>query len=234
MFRTKRQPESLQDLDNTPPAIVERPRRAFPSLLGTERVHGSRWFVVSCFQWLVIAVLALTLYQLFPLKTVVPWIIFVDPDSGQVRGKPVAAEQFKGQVNERMIGAEARAFVRGMMTIDPFVTRSNLERVSKRVTGKAATEFREFLSAERPFERLAKTAGLVRTPDSITVDASQKNVVFVFVQTSERISSGEPIITKWRFTLHYVVDPAIDPNGFEENPLGFVVTHFERVQDFQK
>lgn len=232
--KNRRRPESLTDLVNTPPAVEEQPRRAFSSLLGTERVHANRWFITSSVQWWIIAVLAMTVYGLFPLKTVQPWIIFVDPDSGHLVGKPVPADQFRGQVNDRMIGAEARAFVRGLVTIDPFTSRSNLERVSKRVAGKAATEFKEFLSAERPFERLAKTQGLVRTAENLTVDASQKNVAFVFVQTAERISSGEPIITKWRFTLHYVVDPAVDPHGFEENPIGFVVTHFERVQDFQK
>lgn len=234
MWRTKRQSESLAALGNTPPAVEDQSRRAYASLLGTERVHGSRWFVVSAVEAAIILMLVIALWQLFPLKTVVPYLVHVDPETGQMKGKPVAAEQFKGQVSDRMIGAEARAFVRRMVTIDPFVTRSNLEQVAKRVTGKASAEFREFLGAERPFERLAKTPGLVRTAESLTVDASQKNVAFVFVQTAERISSGEPIVTKWRFTLHYVIDPAVDPHGIEENPLGFVVTHFERVQDSTK
>jgi type IV secretion system protein TrbF len=234
MFRGRQSPESLPDLGNMPPALMDRAPSRFASKLGNESVHGSRWFVFSMIQAVVIVALGFAVASMMPLKTVVPYMVSLDPDTGQLRGKPVAAEEFRAKISERHIAAEARAFVRGLMTIDPFVTRSNLSRVATRVTGKANTEFKEFLSAERPFERLAKTPGLVRTAENITVDASQKNVAFVFVQTAERVSSGEPIITKWRFTLHYVIDPAVDERGIDENPLGFVVKHFERVQDFQK
>ena len=224
----------ISSLGNAPPALHDQPARKFSELYGSVSVQSSRWFVFAVMQMVLIIGLVASIMYMTPLRQVVPYIVKVDDQSGNVVGKPVVADEFKSQINDRMVAAEARAFVRSLMTIDPFLTRANLTRVSSRVTGKASSEFKELLAAERPFERLAKTAGLVRTPDNLTVDASQKNVAFVFVQTSERISSGEPIVTRWRFTLHYVTEPAIDAKGLDENPLGFVVTHFERVQDFQK
>lgn len=229
-----RKSESLSDLGNIPPALLEQAPTKFAELYGSANVQASRWFIVAALELLVILALVVAIMYMTPLRQVVPYIVKTDEASGQLVGKAVAADDFRSQVNDKMVAAEARAFVRGLMTIDPFVTRSNLERVSTRVTGKASVEFKEFLLSERPFERLAKTAGLVRTVDAIQVDASQKNIAFVFAQVSERISSGEPIVSRWRFVVHYAIDPAIDERGVQENPLGFVVTHFERVQEISK
>lgn len=230
----RRKAETLADLGNMPPALAETAPTRFAEMYGSANVQASRWFVTSVLLLLTTLALIAALIFMLPLRTVVPYMIQTDEVSGQLVGKPVAADEFKGQVTEKMVAAESRAFVRGLMTIDPFVTRANLERVATRVTGKASQEFKEFLAQERPFERLAKTSGLVRTADSIQVDASQKNIAFVFAQVSERISSGEPIVTRWRFTLHYAIDPAVDERGIQENPIGFVVTHFERVQEISK
>lgn len=223
---------SVRDAGNAPPVHESEPARKFSELYGSAQVHGARWFVFAIAELVVIAALGLTIYNMVPLVKTVPYMVKVDDSTGQVVGKPVAASEFK--VERRFIEAEARSFVRGLMTLDPFITRSNLERVSSRTAGKATTEFKEFLATERPFERLAKTSGLVRTAEVSGVDATQQNIIFVFAQTSERISAGEPIVTRWRFILHYVIDPAADTKGITENPLGFVVTHFERVQDSLK
>jgi type IV secretory pathway TrbF-like protein len=212
--------------------LESEPVRQFSERSGSAQVPGARWVVFALAALAVIAALGLTIYNMVPLVKTIPYMVKVDDKTDQVVGKPVAASDFK--VERRFIEAEARAFVRGLMTLDPFVTRSNLERVSSRTAGKATAEFKEFLATERPFERLAKTTGLVRTTEVSGVDATQKNIVFVFAQTSERISAGEPIVTRWRFILHYVIEPAVDTKGITENPLGFVVSHFERVQDSVK
>lgn len=224
--------QSLLDIGNVPPVVENEPKRKFSELYGGASVNSARWFVFAAVELGVIAGLAIAIFNMTPLVKTVPYMVKVDDTTGQVVGRPVAASDFK--IENRFIEAEARAFVRGLMTLDPFVSRANLERVSTRTAGKATSEFKEYLSTERPFERLAKTPGLVRTTDVTSVDASQKNIVFVFAQTNERISTGEPIVTRWRFTLHYVIDPAVDAKGITENPLGFVVTHFERVQDSVK
>ena len=174
-------------------------------------------------------VLVIAIAWMTPLVKTIPYMVKVDNDSAQVVAKPVQLEDFK--VESKMIAAEARNFVRNLMSIDPFVTRRDLDRAASRVVGKASTEFKEYLGVERPFERMAKTPGLVRTTEINGADASQKNIVFVFAQTSERISSGAPILTKWRFTIHYVIEQNLTEKSLQDNPLGFIITHFERLQD---
>lgn len=232
MFGRTRTPRTLQQLGNCPPVLEETPARKFSSLYGAATVQSARWFVFSVVQMLVILALVVAISRMTPLVKTVPYMVKVDDANGQVVGRPVAAAEFK--VEGRFIEAEARAFVRNVMTLDPFLTRSNLEAASARTTGKASAELREYLVTERPFERLAKTSGLVRSTEVTSIDASQKNIVFVFAQTSERVSAGEPIVTRWRFTIHYVIDPAATPKALGDNPLGFFVTHFERMQDSGK
>jgi hypothetical protein len=203
--------------------------RVFSELLVEARVQASRWFLVSLVQFILILVLVAAIAFMTPLVKTIPYMVKVDNDSGQVVAKPVQMDEFK--VESKMIAAEARYFVRNLMSIDPFLTRRDLDRAASRVVGKASAELKEYLSTERPFERMAKTPGLVRTTEINSADASQKNIVFVFAQTSERISSGAPIMTKWRFTIHYVIEPALTEKSLQDNPLGFVITHFERLQD---
>lgn len=232
MFKKPSSPKKLEDLGNMPPALVETPERKFSELYGSAQVHGARWFVAFCLSLVVIIVLVITMSTMASGVKVVPYMVKVDADSGRLVGKPVAAEEFKQvAVEQKIIAAEVRAWVRDLMALDPFLTANNLQKAARRTTGKAGSEFSEYLAKEKPHERLAKTEGLVRTVDPIVVDASQKNIAFVFAQTNERVSNGAPIVHKWRFVIHYVIDPAIDPQGLTDNPLGFVVTHFERIQE---
>ena len=203
--------------------------RVFSELLVEARVQASRWFLISLVQFILIIVLVGGIAFMTPLVKTIPYMVKVDNDSGQVVAKPIQMDEFK--VESKMIAAEARHFVRNLMSIDPFLSRRDLDRAASRVVGKASAELKEYLSTERPFERMAKTPCLVRTTEINSADASQKNIVFVFAQTSERISTGAPIMTKWRFTIHYVIEPALSEKSLQDNPLGFVITHFERLQD---
>ena len=203
--------------------------RVFSELIVQARVQASRWFLISLVEFVLIVVLVVSIAYMTPLVKTIPYMIKVDNDSGQVVAKPVQMDEFK--VESKMVAAEARNFVRNLMSIDPFLSRRDLDRAASRVVGKASTELKEYLSSERPFERMAKTPGLIRTTEINSADASQKNIVFVFAQTSERISSGAPILTKWRFTIHYVIEPSLSEKSLQDNPLGFVITHFERLQD---
>jgi len=230
MFEKKLDASRQSDeLGHVPTVMDPHERRTYSDVVMESRVQAARWFCIAVLESLVILALGVGIDLMTPLVKTVPYMVKIDSDSGQVLAKPVAAEPFL--VEPRFVAAEARSFVRNLMSIDPFLSRRDLERASTRVAGKASAEFKEFLLTERPFERMAKTPGLLRTTEINSADVSQKNIVFVFAQTSERISIGAPIVTKWRFTIHYVLDTTLDQKGFEENPLGFVITHFERLQD---
>ena len=216
-FRSSSTAKKLNELGNMPPSLNSEEKRVFSQLLVSAQVQGARWCIFAAISFMT------------PLVKTIPYMVKVDNDSGQVLATPVQAQEFV--VSPKLIAAEGRNFVRNLMSIDPFLSRRDLARASTRVAGKARAEFKEYLATERPFERMAKTPGLIRTTEINSADVSQDNIIFIFAQTSERISSGPALLTKWRFTLHYVIEPSVDEKGLQDNPLGFVITHFERLQD---
>jgi len=201
----------------------------FSQLLMSAQVQGARWCIFAFVELILLMVMVGAIFYMTPLVKTIPYMVKVDNDSGQILAKPVQVQEFV--VSPKLIAAEGKNFVRNLMSIDPFLSRHDLARASTRVAGKARAEFKEYLAIERPFERMAKTPGLIRTTEINSADVSQDNIIFIFAQTSERISTGPALLTKWRFTIHYVIEPSVDEKGLQDNPLGFVITHFERLQD---
>ena len=228
-FRTSSTAQKLHELGNMPPSLNSEEKRVFSQLLVSAQVQGARWCIFAFVELLLMVVLVAAISFMTPLVKTIPYMVKVDNDSGQVLATPVQAQEFV--VSPKLIAAEGRNFVRNLRSSDPFLSRRDLARASTRVAGKARAEFKEYLATERPFERMAKTPGLIRTTEINSADVSQDNIIFIFAQTSERISSGPALLTKWRFTLHYVIEPSVDEKGLQDNPLGFVITHFERLQD---
>ena len=227
-FRSSSMAKKLNELGNMPPSLNTQEKRVFSQLLMSAQVQGARWCVFAFVELLLLALVGAICFMT-PLVKTIPYMVKVDNDSGQVLAKPVQAQEFV--VSPKLIAAEGKNFVRNLMSIDPFLSRRDLARASTRVAGKARAEFKEYLATERPFERMAKTPGLIRTTEINSADVSQDNIIFIFAQTSERISTGPALLTKWRFTIHYVIEPSVDEKGLQDNPLGFVITHFERLQD---
>lgn len=226
MFGKKSQP-----LLNTPPIASQSAERKFSELYGNAATNASRWFVISMVLLFIVLTLAFAIAMLTPLKKVVPYIIEVNSEKLLV-ARPFKAEEFRPDT--RFVKSEAKTYVRNLMTIDPFLTKSNLQNAITRSADKAVGKVRELIANDQPFERLAKQPGLVREAVVSSVDASQPGVIFVTVTTNERMSQSAPIVENWRFTIHYRTVAPVTEEQLMDNPLGIQFIYFERFKEGSK
>lgn len=214
-----------RDLPNTPPIASESVRQ-FSELVGGPLVFGSRTFVVCCILGAITIVQGVALVRLFPLKRTVLTQVEMAPD-GTVAGvrevKPFRPES-------RFVKAALIQWAKQMLVIDPYRTRDELRRSTLVLRGKAVSEHKEWLEREKVFRRLAETPGLVRTVDKQSADVSKDGIAFLFLNTTERATLGEPKLEQWRLTVHYALVPSDEEEEVSVNPLGLNITHFELVK----
>jgi len=216
---------------NTPPIALASSERKFSELYGNAATNASRWFVISMVLLFIVLTLAFAIAMLTPLKKVVPYIIEVNSEKLLV-ARPFKAEEFRPDT--RFVKSEATTYVRNLMTIDPYLTRSNFQNAMTRSADKAVGKVKELITTDQPFERLSKQPGLVREAVVSSVDASQPGVIFVTVTTNERMSQNAPIVENWRFTIHYrTVAPETEAQ-LMDNPLGIQFIYFERFKEGSK
>jgi type IV secretory pathway component VirB8 len=218
---------SVGGLPANTPAVVDPGVRLFAEMFGDPVVHNARLFIAL----LVLAAVALAeacaLWRLVPLRTVVPYLVHAGTEG--VVAQVVEARAYRPDAN--MVKAGLAAWVDQLMVLDAYRTRDNLRRSTALLRGKAVAEHRAFIDAERPFERLLATPDLTRESKVGSVDVSTQGIAFVFVTTSERIGSREPLVRRWRFTVHYTLVAPTEEQEILANPVGLAISHFERAQD---
>ena len=217
---------SQRPLRNTPPVALENVR-LFAELFGDPQANAARWFVATIVLAIVVVAQAFAILRMLPLKRVVPYAVEHTADGTVV--KVVEAAVYKPTTG--VLKSELARWVERLMVIDPYLTRDNLRQSIRPLRGKAVSQHKEFVDLEAPFKRLTATPGLVRTARASGVDVSQDGIAFVFATTTERAGSGEPLIRRWRFTVHYVLAVPNTEEDVLANPAGLNITHFERAQD---
>lgn len=220
-------PGSLPALPNTPAVAQPDAVRQFAELVGDPAVHASRAFVANILLIVTVLMLGLALWQILPLKTAVPYI--VETTEHGVVGRVVEARQYRPE--QRLIKSEIGRWVERLMLIDPHRTRDMLRQATSLVRGKAVAQLKDLIDQDQAFRRMLETPGLVRTVDATTVDVSKEGIAFVFVTTTERVSSGPAKVQRWRMTLHYGLVPPGTEAEIMANPLGLAITHIERMQE---
>lgn len=213
-------------LKNTPPVAAEN-IRLFAELFGDPQSNAARWFVAAALLAIVVLVQGLAIIKMLPLKQVVPYAVEHTGDGTVV--KVVQAAHYKPTAG--VVKSELARWVERMLVIDPYLTRDNLRLSTRSLRGKAVSQHKEFVDAEAPFKRLLAAPGLVRVARASGVDLSQDGIAFVFVTTTERSGTGEPLVQKWRFTVHYALSAPDTEEDILSNPAGLNITHFERMQD---
>jgi len=201
--------------------------RLFAELFGDPVVNNARLFVALLVLGLVALAEACALWRLVPLRTAVPYLVQASTDG--VVAKVVEAKAYRPSAN--MVKAGLAAWVDQLMVLDAYRTRENLRRSTALLRGKAIAEHRAFIEAERPFERLLATPDLTREAQVGSVDVSSEGIAFVFITTTERVASREPLVRRWRFTVHYTLVAPGDEQEILANPVGLAISHFERAQD---
>jgi len=213
-------------LRNTPP-VARANVRLFAELFGDPQAHAARWFVASMVLGGIVALQAIAIFRMLPLKQVVPYAVQHTAEGAVV--KVVEAAGYQPGVG--VIKSELARWVERLMVIDPYLTRDNLRLSVRPLRGKAVSQHKAFVDSEAPFKRLLATPGLVRTAHTHGVDVSQQGIAFVFVTSVERSGHGEPLTRKWRFAIHYVLATPDTEEEVLANPAGLHITHFDRVQD---
>ncbi|CAN7325715.1 VirB8/TrbF family protein [Rhizobacter sp. LjRoot28] len=213
-------------LRNTPPVALDN-IRLFAELFGDPQANAARWFVATIVLGGVVAAQAIAISRMLPLKQAVPYAVEYTADGAVVRVVEAAAYHPTSAV----LKSELARWVERLLVIDPYLTRENLRLSTRPLRGKAVSQHKDFVEAEAPFKRLLAAPGLVRTARTSGVDVSQNGIAFVFVTTTERSGTGEAVVRKWRFTVHYVLTVPDTEENILANPAGLNITHFERAQD---
>lgn len=222
-------PEDLKGLPNTPPAAAdEATLRSFSELYGNPQAMSAKLVLV------VIASVALnvgqgfTISSLVPLHKPIPYIIQTT-DKGVV-AQVVRASDFRP--DKAMMKSALNRWVELMMTIDPYRTQVNHRESLNYVRGNAISEHTAFLNREKPYARLQSVPTLTRLVDAErTYDVSKDGIAFAFFSTTERsATSPEPVLKKWRLTVHYGIVPPADEQEILNNPTGMQITHFELIE----
>lgn len=223
--------KTLAAQPNTPPAALSEGAGQFAEIYGSSMVQSHRMFLVAIIAMLLALVGVLAVVVVMPLKEVRPWVVEVNPDTGVVN-KPVEVQKITPNV--AVIKGELARWAEAVYTIDSVRTPELFKFANARTRDKAIAQFTEFRIAERTFERLQREPNLSREARVTSVDASQKEVAFVFLTTTERGGSsgaGDVLTKRFRLTLHYTLDPATQEADLLRNPLGLYVTFFNASEE---
>jgi len=173
---------------------------------------------------------AAALLALTPLKTVVPYTLLVDRQTGYVQAlKPLDAQQVSA--NAALTQSFLVQYVIAREGFDAATLQANYRKVSLWSEGEARKAYTGFMQANNP------DSPLVRLPRSTVVETRVKSVsplgnngALVRFETIQRDANGAVQPARaWISVVRYRYSGA--PMSLEDrfiNPLGFEVTHYRR------
>lgn len=219
----------IADMGNAPLTAFQEAENRFFEIYGSSKVESSRWFVAFLAALSVIAMLGLALYNLTPLKTVVPYMVKVDSEVGAV-AQVASAANFKPDASVKSYFLSQ--WVEQVMTLDPYQTQKNIKKAYSVTRDKANAEFTELLNTDKPIERLVGDQALTRVVKVNSVNpGSSDGIAFVRITTEERSGPGAVKTKRYVFTIHYAIVPPQTEEEIRINPIGMFITHFVRSEE---
>jgi len=197
-----------------------------------ESLRGSRrvaWIIAAAAA--LIAVLeALALYQLMPLKTVEPYTLLVDKQTGYVQAlKPLQASEVAG--NTALTQSFLVQYVIARESFDIDALQTNYKKVALWSEGPARADYIAGAQASNPdslLARLPRSSILETRVKSVSPMAG--NTAMVRFETVRRDGNGNAQPgQQWVAMIHYRYSG--EPMRLEDrfvNPLGFQVTRYQR------
>lgn len=173
---------------------------------------------------------AAALLALTPLKTVEPYTLLVDKQTGYVQAlKPLDAQQVSANV--ALTQSFLVQYVIARESFDAATLQANYRKVSLWSEGEARKAYTGFMQANNP------DSPLVRLPRSTVIETRVKSVspldkngALVRFETVQRDANGTVQAPRaWISVIRYRYSGA--PMSLEDrfvNPLGFEVTHYRR------
>lgn len=224
-------------IGNAPLTAYEYNRREWAERNGDSTVNQARFFILALVGMLAAAGMAFALSGLTPLKTVIPFNITFDRETGETRATRITSAKFvPDQVQKSyFIGR----WVRQLLALDPFTTERDLSEAFGFVRGKAVDEMRDYIRATQPVARLNRDSTLTRSVQITTLQYIDENIAQVRVATTERSAKGGAggggVVLQKRFviTLHFVTEPPATEPEMLANPIGLHIVHFSISEEMQ-
>ena len=191
---------------------------------GSAIVDKNRFAVLFGISLLLNVAAILALAGLTPLKTVVP-VIVRTADTGRVVSVEQSTTEFKP--GEAEIKYWIGQFTTKLMTLDPTMTKRNLQDVYNVSTNKAVHELNDYMAKWQPLTALGVDPSLTRNVQIVTMQRYNNEDVYMVRFVTEARSGTQTSIKKtWLLTIHFMVVPPKEDRDALVNPLGLYVTHF--------
>jgi type IV secretory pathway component VirB8 len=195
-------------------------------------VERNRWFLISLILGLGLLVSGVTLFGLFPLKRVVPFIL----NRTENGAMGIATTQVHPyQPDEAIKRYFLAQWVRQLLTLDPHLSSTNLASAYRLTRSKATVEFTDWVQRHQPLAELRKDPTLTRTVSISSISMIDEGAALVRVTTEER-NVGNPMALRKKFvlTLHFAVVAPQQETDVLENPAGLLITHFLVNSDLEQ
>lgn len=222
---------TLADVGNVPDTAYERAKRDWFERNGDATVNQSRFFLLSLLLLICLVLMATAIATMLPLKTVVPYSITVDVDTGRTTATEISASKYIPDQNQKSYFLSR--WVRQVLSLDPFTTERDLREAFAMVRGKAIGEFREFLTATKPVGRITEDRTLTRVVDVSSIQFIDENIAQVRVITRERSANTSAVSKRHIVTMHFVLEPPASIDQILANPIGIYVVHFSITEEMR-
>lgn len=220
-----------------PATAFQQAREEFFASVGQPVVDRARYFVIIAVLMGILAVMAVAIVRMVPLKTTEPYVLIVNDANGQVAKSAGEVRRAVDYTPERpVIERELMQFVARLYAINADyskVVEDGHVAAYAYTRGLAVNEFKAFMDTEQPYQRQKTTKGLMRTVSRNTISFKEDGkLVLIRFRTSERSEDRPaPVVRDWVMTMQFLRDQPTTPQELDLNPLGIYVTHFEVVEE---
>lgn len=205
--------------NDTPLAAKGREFRGWLKVFEEPRVADRNKSAFILALLVVIAIMALTLNILMPLKQAVPYFIESDARSGAVAVSSRIAREFKPETNH--IIYFVKLFIRDAFTVDSrLTTELYFPEASGMVRGDATQQLRKYVIEKKVLETIATTPNFKRDVKLISVPSFISEGVILARYTLSDDTK------RYAMTIHYTIIPPETDEKRLSNPIGFYITDF--------
>lgn len=214
---------------NAPLTAFSKARILWFEQYGSAIVERNRYFIALFLLALVVMVEGLAIYNMLPLKTVVPYVVKV-ADNGSVVTSNVATANFVA--GDKEISYFLVEWTKNLLTLDKQLTEHNLKSAMRRTSGVASTQLHEFVNKTQPFVALSDTPDLVRTVDIITMPTHiADKVAMLRIEMISRTTTQVLPKKRYQVTLRYALSPPQSEQEIMDNPIGLFITDFKLSEE---
>lgn len=212
-------------------------RNEFYEAVGSPVVQRARFFVLLAIAMAVLGIMAVTIWSLFPLKTIQTVFVKVDEKSRTAEiDRNAAVRPTISAIPRPVLERELNDWIKALWSVNgdyPSLTKEMQEAAYIKTRNRATKEYLEFLKREQIYARIKHEPGLIRTVEpKTTTFRAEDGVAMIRFGTLER-TRAQPDAKRreWLMLLQYKLEPPTKAEDVEKNPLGLYLFHFEITEE---